>query len=482
MSDAECAAIRGSGSIVSLAISTTDVGRILTVLAGMPQLARLDLTDCPGRVSRDVLGKLASFPSLTHLNLTRTSMSDDCIEALAGMPLEYLELEGTRLSDAALPHLAKLTKLRYIGLGGTGITSRAVPLLGRLPSLQRADLSRTNLIGCDWGAMKNANQITHLLLFDAAVSDNEAKGLSNLVNLRLLGIRRTMAASTELTDAGMVGLREKPHLQYLYVGGQPVTDECLAFLGQSPGLTHLALPRTRVTGTGLHYLRGRELTVLDLWESRVDGAGLKTIGEFASLRFLNVRRAAVTDQDLRSLSRLTELRYLDLGRSDSEQGALTDDGVRHLAAFRQLRALGLDGQHIQGTGLAELAVMTELRALGLNHTRVTANSLMSLSSLQNLADLDVPGPVIVDPRAWDVLKGLRCRVHYSVRRAPGDPPFVLPGNCTPAGFWLPTHHGISDFTWVSWTDDVSLPTKAWPEAAHGFPRMADGRLPGQSKP
>lgn len=105
-------------------------------LAGIaPQVLWLDLGGT--RVTDAGLAVVGRLPQLTRLHLQQTAVGDAGLVHLAGLPhLEYLNLYGSRVTDAGLEHLAGLTSLRSLYLWQTGVTERGVArLTAALPRL-----------------------------------------------------------------------------------------------------------------------------------------------------------------------------------------------------------------------------------------------------------------------------------------------------------------------------------------------------------
>jgi hypothetical protein len=122
-----------------------------------------------------------------------------------------------------------------------------------------------------------------------------------------------------------------------------------------------------------------------------------------------------TDADLARLKDLTELRTLDLARTN-----ITDAGLVHLTGLTKLQALDLRGTGVWGAGLKSLAGLTQLRVLQLSHgwmrdaglehlkqitsleelyladTSITDAGLAHLSGLANLQTLDLSGTRVSD--------------------------------------------------------------------------------------
>lgn len=160
-----------------------------------------------------------------------------------------LHLGNTRVTDAGLRHLAKLSDIRHIGLGEEGpwdFSGRPIPQTGAI------------------------------------------------------------------TDAGLVHLRGMQNLQSLHISGLPITDAGLEPLGALTGLHTLALGRTRVQGPGLARLKALpQLGSLMLDGSPLTAEGLATLSGLPRLGMLALNGTPLTDEMLTALKALPSLNYLE---------------------------------------------------------------------------------------------------------------------------------------------------------------------------
>lgn len=94
----------------------------------------------PGRVDDAVLARLADSelaPLIVDAELARTRVTDRAMPALARFPhLVRLDLAHTAVTSNALAALVPLTKLRSLNLVGTGVDATARDILRKIPTLQ----------------------------------------------------------------------------------------------------------------------------------------------------------------------------------------------------------------------------------------------------------------------------------------------------------------------------------------------------------
>ncbi len=172
------------------------------------------------------LRTLSACPSLRHLSLTHTSLSDD---ELTHLP-DFGRLTGLNLfqtGSAGLEHVARCSELEGLNLDQARITDADVPLLARLPKLRILGLHRTVLT--DHGARTLVNSCRDLTIL--TISGNN------------------------LTDAVLPDIASLPALQRLVLMDQPITDDGLRELKKCTTLEFLAVQNTKVTAAGIAELQ-----------------------------------------------------------------------------------------------------------------------------------------------------------------------------------------------------------------------------------
>jgi uncharacterized protein (TIGR02996 family) len=148
-----------------------------------------------------------------------------------------------------------------------------------------------------------------------------------------------------------------------------------------------------VTDEGVKALAGlTQLRRLDLADSTVTDAGLQTLATLTRLQSLNLSRTGVTDEGLAVVVHLQRLRELWLTAT-----AVTDAGLGALAGLRQLGTLALGFcVGITGTGLKYLAGLSRLQTLILLGCPILDAGLKELATLKRLRCLNLGRPDVTD--------------------------------------------------------------------------------------
>ncbi len=259
-----------NGTRVSrLVISVVDESAFLQ-LTNLPQLTDLMLMSRRATLSREGIRHITRFPTLTFLTLSNQNVRDGDLEFLcAKLPnLSWLEIPGTHVTDASVPHLARLRSLHTLYIHDTQITDAGIAPLARLPILGELWLDGTQLTA---RSAEYLNQCPKLSVIRLFVPERVAA----LRNIKLLreSIGLVVAA---ITDTELASLSDAVQLSRLSLGYSPsLTSAGLRHLQSLTNLTYLNLDRTSVDDEGLKYLEGmKKLRTLDLRNTKVTAAGV----------------------------------------------------------------------------------------------------------------------------------------------------------------------------------------------------------------
>src|SRR4051794_14381165 len=193
--------------------------------------------------------------------------------------------------------------------------------LARLPQLTDLDLSETRIADIGFQYLKPLKNITRVNLYYAEqIGDGALAVMREWKNLKELNLR-----GTKVTDAGLVHLAGLP-VESLDVGYSLFTDNGFDQLVNLPQLKKLAVGGNKLTDTGINSLRllpalvdldlsGGQRTDSGIWAAAITDRGIETLDALTRLQALNVRGAKFTDAGFVRLTRLKDLRKLDLGET-----------------------------------------------------------------------------------------------------------------------------------------------------------------------
>ena len=204
------------------------------------------------------------------------------------------------------------------------------------------------------------------------------------------------------------------HLEYQ----EPLTPELTRELKRIGGLTRLSFStQGKMKGELIADIAAvPKLRKLTLWWSGHEGVNDDHLAPLAACRHLEELKIGayptLTDQSLKHLTSLTNLRTLVLGGEN-----LTDDGLKQLASLKQLRELD-----IQGT-LSDGSVLDVLKAAPLETLevrRLTDETAALLKHFPNLKSLGVYDSSMTDA-GFAAIAGLKRLQYLTMRNCPNIP-------------------------------------------------------------
>lgn len=337
-------------------------------------------------VGDELLDQAARIDSLRWLALTGTNISDQGIARLSTSPLrlERLWLSQTKITDAALSHLATCPTLTHLAVEGTATSDAGLQRLTQLPNLQSLSLGSPFFTSAGLRAIGKMVSLRELYLDRLPVDDQVLNAARSLTQLAILSIR-----ATAVTDHGLRQLSQLTKLRELNLDGTQVDGAAFA-AGISPAtLEVLSLRGTQFSDEHLTHLAGyRRLKKLEVRDTNCSLAGLiellvgkqgrsleaalavvatTTLDDAGHIVTLDLSGLNVVDADVQMLSQLTHLYWLTL------PSRLTDSGATQLAKNPppNLSLLNINHSRITDRGLAELAKIESLKNLHVAGTQVT---------------------------------------------------------------------------------------------------------------
>lgn len=322
----------------------------------------------------DALGRLASLRMLRLDSVESESGWEGLAECLNALPaLEELAFNYTALDDAALAQIKGTQGIATLDLSGSAVTDAGMPHLRELTNLRHLMLDYTALSGAGLTQLAAHSSLKTLSLVGTAVTES-----------RVAELRAAMPGCTIVSTA------PKPLFRRMtFPAGPPrgvlyTTDDLAApmaswkLVGRASGRVSVPADRSLVLRVGFE--GERDLSFLDgFGPDHFQGLALDT-GEAA-------------EADLVYLADLTGLRSLTIANPN-----LTDAGLDHLSTLRSLRRLALTGAEVTDAGVARIAeFFPDLESLQVSACeRVTDAAADALASLHSLKQLDLSDTRIGD--------------------------------------------------------------------------------------
>jgi thiol-disulfide isomerase/thioredoxin len=126
-------------------------------------------------------------------------------------------------------------------------------------------------------------------------------------------------------------------------------------------------------------LPGNPVVEVDLSGSTVTDDDLRLVGNLAELRTLNLHRTGISDAGVEHLKGLRHLTTLTIGNT-----RITNAGLKALTALEQLELIGLHGTRINDEGVIHLKAFPQLKSLFLSKSEVTDEGLKTVKGLAGL--------------------------------------------------------------------------------------------------
>ncbi|NIP23049.1 MAG: M48 family metalloprotease [Phycisphaerae bacterium] len=332
---------------------------------------------------------IAHLTGLKSLNIRTTGISDRGLKYIRNITsLKYLDMPY-RVTDKGMSHLAELHSLKGLYFPqNSGITNTGLRHLAKMISLEEVYLAGKRMGDACLAHLRDLPRLEYLALYSKGFSDKGMVHIKDIPSLRILSFHESFP---RITDAGLAHISDMPNLELLCMHGiQDITDEGIANLTKMRSLRKLNISSSQVTDKGLAYLSQiKTLERLDLPQDQkgITDKGLTYLGTLPNLRHLAISRIHFndpkmnkeyyTDKGLAALANCRLLEELYIGSP-----GVTDEGMRQVARLTNLRKLMLFGcENVTNEGLSHLAPLKSLKHLHITHSKITIGGLSHLNKI-----------------------------------------------------------------------------------------------------
>lgn len=296
---------------------------------------------------------------ITKISLNVKELKGEELEHIAKLRgLIELNLTGDVISEAGCEHISNIQSLRFLNLREATVDEKSAQYIATLPALERIGLRSVNLDAAAMEALAEAPKLMGMTLAELSIKDEAVAPLSNLENLRELGI----TDCAELTSDSLRHVRRIEGLRDLYL---------------------IRLPGVR--NAGLSYLNGHSnLHRLGFLDVPIDDEAFQDSLSFPRLFWISFENTEVSSVGIDRLTRLTmpTLEQLQLGSLE-----VANDCLRPASAWSQLRNLGLTNATLDAEQLRQLSTLKKLNELRLVH--VTINEIDKETLRQALPNCEI---------------------------------------------------------------------------------------------
>jgi serine/threonine protein kinase len=212
---------------------------------------------------------IKNMHKLLRLNVQYAHISDSDLLNLEKLPLEFIRIGQTPITDDGMEILSRIPTLRFLDVPGSRVGGPGLAAIAKLPALQILELESDKISDSDLKALRKCKALRILALDGCPISDASAKVLSEM-NLVALFVHRC-----NLSDRFLAQIARSRTIKYLDISGNlKITESGLAQL-QSMHLNGLWLDNTGASEKG----------------------NLKFLAKMHDLKFLRVGRVAQVELD-----------------------------------------------------------------------------------------------------------------------------------------------------------------------------------------
>lgn len=362
---------------------------------------------CGGSLRCDDQGRLIEVDLLAG----RASADAAALDALQGCPdVKILRARSGRLDASQFSAIASLTGLEDLMLQDAAIDDNTlINLVVNLPHLRRLTLRNAPEV-TDRAITELARRsaLTHLALIDMQITGRSLQQIASMASLVFLDLRMCH----DIQGAELAVLSAVPKLKELKLGGSGIDNAALAVVSTLPHLQRLAIEDAAIDGDGISQLAGIESTASRLEAltfarcSALTDDQLRSLAAFRNLRQLTLRDVPITGLFLHSLHSTDELELLSLN-----QTFLVEEAFERIATCRNLKRLELAQNILTPQAMESIGTLTKLEYLNLTDCAISDDLLERLAGLPKLQTIIVAGNPDVSREAVADLLGQHTRTN-----------------------------------------------------------------------
>ncbi len=223
---------------------------------------------------------------------------------------EELNYENMDLTDEGLKYVSKMWNLKRLSLRETLITDKGVPYIANLP-LSYLDISSTKITDASLDSICKIKTLNELSINETSIQglNHKFRLFANLKNLEKLDMSRMGIKNEQVNDLDKV-----TSLKVLRIGGNPELNLLgITCFSNMKRLEELSLHRIQHIKGGIkNLLPLKRLKFVDLMYTDVEDEDLKVLARIRTLEAIGLDETKITDNAMRtlasaSLPNLTEL-------------------------------------------------------------------------------------------------------------------------------------------------------------------------------
>ncbi|MEN6308095.1 MAG: M56 family metallopeptidase [Anaerohalosphaeraceae bacterium] len=278
------------------------------------------------------------------------------LEGLAPDDLHTLIIHGKSgrsdrqtIVDTNVASCIRLEHLQCLILNGAIVSKQAIKKLTGMKSIERLSIYSSQLDDEDVGQI------------------SQMKGLKGL---RVYG---------DVGNKGFEFISTMENLEELFTGGKYVSDESIRYISTMKNLKTLTLAKEQCTEKGLQYLSALDsLATLKLLGFEIGPEGAGYLAKIKNLKSLAINRA-ISDQAMEQLKNMNWLTQLTLQLGLQHSGnKLTDAGLLSLNEMKSLESVSIYYGSFTDEGLKQLSGLWNLKRLEMPNTTLSEEAYQYL--------------------------------------------------------------------------------------------------------
>ncbi len=192
-----------SGRVRWIAAATGEMSD--EAMASLPELPLLEWLEIGGgRVTAAGLSHIKKCTALRRLYIHDIDLSQDALTWLAGLRLEALSLQRTRVACMNLKQLKATGSLIVLNLSENEIADEDLSVVAQFRNLEVLALQDTRITGAGLARLKDMLRLNVLNLVRCRIVDDDLKHMHSMSNLRIV-----QAAGCNLSDQAVKELTAK---------------------------------------------------------------------------------------------------------------------------------------------------------------------------------------------------------------------------------------------------------------------------------
>ncbi|MBL9178036.1 MAG: protein kinase [Verrucomicrobiaceae bacterium] len=207
-------------------------------LTGLRGLSRLDINECPS-FTGSTLDQLAALPQLSSIRTWKCPVTDAAVPGIAKLSkIEALNLEATRITDACLPAIHGMKQIRRLSINSTKITPAGLAATP-MPHIEFLGVNKLSGRPLREIAPVIAPAFPNVFVVQISYEVEAAEDIAALAHFKKLKGLDVYGSVANAAWAGLAELRDLAGMTYDWAS--PLPDEALPVLAGLKKLKRLTL-------------------------------------------------------------------------------------------------------------------------------------------------------------------------------------------------------------------------------------------------